>query len=79
MYLTREQCNELLEPFFKESVGLLNEYHVLSQEFNLNDFNPNENRIAEIQTRVKILNKIVEEIKNYQNVIQPLYKKLCKK
>ena len=79
MYLTREQCNTLLEPFLKESTELLQEYSIISKEFNLNDFNPNENRMTEIQTRVKILNKIIEEIKNYQNVEQPVYKKICKK
>jgi len=68
MYLTEEQCNSLLKTFLKESVGLLNEYAVLSHEFNFNDFNPNENKMTDIENRLKVLNTIVEGIKSYKQM-----------
>jgi hypothetical protein len=68
MYLTKEQCNSLLEPFLKESVELLNEYTVLSHEFNLNDFNPSEKKMTDIENRLKVLNTIVEGIKSYKQM-----------
>lgn len=65
MYLTKEQCINLLDTFVQESIGLLNEHFELSQEFNLNDFNPNENKIKVIEEKLGLLNKIVESLQLY--------------
>jgi len=60
----------MLEITLKESIGLLNLQYELSQEFNLNDFNPNENRIQEITNMLKELDKIVEGLQGYINMLK---------
>ena len=65
MYLTKEQCINLLDTFVQESIGLLHEHFELSQEFNLHDFNPNENKIKVIEEKLGLLNKIVESLQLY--------------
>ena len=70
MYLTKEKCKDMLEITLKESIGLLNLQYELSQEFNLNDFNPNENRIQEITNILKELDKIVEGLQGYINMLK---------
>ena len=70
MYLTKEKCKDMLEITLKESIDLLNLQYELSQEFNLNDFNPNENRIQEITNILKELDKIVEGLQGYINMLK---------
>jgi len=70
MYLTKEKCKDMLEITLKESIDLLNLQYELSQEFNLNDFNPNENRIQEITNTLKELDKIVEGLQGYINMLK---------
>jgi hypothetical protein len=65
MYLTKNECKNIIEIVLKESVNLLNEQYDLSQEFNLNDFNPNEKRIEKIKILLTDLNKILESTQNY--------------
>jgi hypothetical protein len=60
----------MLEITLKESIDLLNLQYELSQEFNLNDFNPNENRIQEITNTLKELDKIVEGLQGYINMLK---------
>jgi hypothetical protein len=69
MYLTKQQCNSILESLVKECVDLLNEYKNLSAEYNLNDFNPNENKMEKIQKKLEILNTIIEEFQKYNLLI----------
>ena len=70
MYLTKNECKNIIEIVLKESVNLLNEQYDLTQEFNLNDFNPNENRIQEITNMLKELDKIVEGLQGYINMLK---------
>ena len=49
MYLSKEECKQILQSFVKESVGLLTEYNSLTNVYNLNDFNPNEKRMSKIK------------------------------
>jgi hypothetical protein len=65
MYLTKEECTEILQVFIKESIGLLNEYNDLSKVYNHNDFNPNENAMNEIKNKLEDLNNIIKSIKDY--------------
>ena len=69
MYLTKNECKNIMEIVLKESVDLLNEQCELTQEFNLNDFNPNEKRIKKITFLLTELNKILEATQNYMNAI----------
>jgi hypothetical protein len=69
MYLTNTECKNIIEIVLKESVNLLNEQYDLSQEFNLNDFNPNEKRIEKIKLLIVDLNKILEATQNYMKNI----------
>jgi|LauGreDrversion4_2_1035121.scaffolds.fasta_scaffold4405383_1 hypothetical protein len=69
MYLTNTECKNIIEIVLKESVNLLNEQYELSQEFNLNDFNPNEKRIKKIKLLIVDLNKILEATQNYMKNI----------
>ena len=70
MYLTKEYCDAVLESILKECVYLLNEYDRLSNDFNLNDFSPNEEKMKDIQAELVELNKIVEGLKNYAKCIE---------
>ena len=69
MYLTKTECKNIIEIVLKESVNLLNEQYELSQEFNLNDFNPNEKRMKKIKLLLVDLNKMLEATQNYMNSI----------
>ena len=69
MYLTKSECKNIIEVILKESVNLLNEQYDLSQEFNLNDFNPNEKRIEKIKLLLVDLNKMLEATQSYMNNI----------
>lgn len=70
MYLTKDECKNILEITLQECVKLLNEQHELTQEFNLNDFNPNEKRIEEIKKMLIELDKIVEGAQNYMSLLK---------
>jgi len=72
MYLTKTECKNIIEIVLKESVNLLNEQYDLSQEFNLNDFNPNEKRIEKIKLLLVDLNKMLEATQNYMNSIDSI-------
>jgi len=65
MYLSKEECKQILQSFVKESVGLLTEYNSLTNVYNLNDFNPNENRMSKIKKDLENLNKVIESIQIY--------------
>lgn len=73
MYLTKNECKNIIEIVLKESVNLLNEQYDLSEEFNLNDFNPNEKRIDKIRLLLTELNKILEATQNYMNNLKDLH------
>ena len=70
MYLTKSEFQNILEIILKECVGLLNEQHELTQEFNLNDFNPNEQRIEQIKKMLIELDKVVEGTQNYIKLLK---------
>ena len=70
MYLTKSEFQNILEIILKECVGLLNEQHELTQEFNLNDFNPNEQRIEQIKKMLIELDKLVEGTQNYIKLLK---------
>ena len=72
MYLTKNECKNIIETVLKESVNLLNEQYDLSHEFNLNDFNPNDKRIEQIKLLLTDLNKILESTQNYMNNLKDL-------
>ena len=65
MYLSKEECKQILQSFVKESVGLLTEYNSLTNVYNLNDFNPNEKRMSKIKQDLENLNKVIESIQIY--------------
>jgi hypothetical protein len=70
MYLTKSEFQNILEIILKECVRLLNEQHELTQEFNLNDFNPNEQRIEQIKKMLIELDKVVEGTQNYIKLLK---------
>ena len=65
MYLTKEECNGMLQKFVQESIGLLNEYNELSKVYNLNDFNPNEIKMETIKINLEKLSKIIDSLQIY--------------
>jgi hypothetical protein len=65
MYLSKEECKQILQSFVKESVGLLTVYNSLTNVYNLNDFNPNEKRMSKIKQDLENLNKVIESIQIY--------------
>lgn len=69
MCLTKEDCENMLEDVLNKCVCLLNEQYDLTNEFNLNDFGPNEKRIEEIKKLLIELNKIVEGLQGYMNLL----------
>ena len=68
-FSSKSECKNIIEVILKESVNLLNEQYDLSQEFNLNDFNPNEKRIEKIKLLLVDLNKMLEATQSYMNNI----------
>jgi hypothetical protein len=69
MYLEKKDCDIMLETLIKESVSLSNKYDSLSKEYNLNDFNPNENNMKNIKKKLEVLHKIIKEIQNYVKLL----------
>jgi hypothetical protein len=65
MYLTKEECNGMLQRFVQESIGLFNEYNELSKVYNLNDFNPNEIKMETIKITLEKLTKTIESLQIY--------------
>jgi len=68
MYLSKDECNEMLQRFLQESIGLLNEYDELSKVYNLNDFNPNEKKMEKIQITLEKLSKIIDSLQKYMAI-----------
>ena len=69
MYLEKKDCDIMLETLIKESVSLSNKYDSLAKEYNLNDFNPNENNMKNIKKKLEVLHKIIKEIQNYVKLL----------
>lgn len=65
MYLTKDECKEMLQRFIQESVDLLNEYNELQNVYNLNDFNPNEKKMLKIKNTLEHLNEIINSLQKY--------------
>ena len=68
MYLTKDECNEMLKRFVQESIGLLNEYNELSKVYNLNDFNPNEIKMETIKITLEKLSKVIDSLQIYMAI-----------
>jgi hypothetical protein len=68
MYLSKDECKEMLQRFIQESIGLLNEYDKLKKVYNLNDFNPNEDKMEKIQITLEELSKIINSLQKYMAI-----------
>jgi hypothetical protein len=68
MYLTKDECKEMLQRFLQESIGLLNEYDELKKVYNLNDFNPNEKKMEKNQITLEELSKIINSLQKYMAI-----------
>ena len=68
MYLTKDECNEMLKKFIKEATGLLIEYDELSKVYNLNDFNPNEKKMETIKITLEKLSKVIDSLQIYMAI-----------
>jgi len=68
MYLSKDDCQEMLKNFIKEATGLLNEYDKLSKVYNLNDFNPNEKKMEKNQITLEKLSKVIDSLQIYMAI-----------
>jgi hypothetical protein len=68
MYITKPDLTDMIGKFLHESLGLLNRYNDLKNQFNLNDFNPNENEMTTIYSQLKEINEIIRLLKNYEKL-----------